>query len=219
MHIDAVFPGKVPESAGEAYIRYQKLMGLSTTSRLNRHQRGLPYKEPQCKRVPFAEALRPFLERESDFHTSLEHIESLIQAKRELDNNGSKHRRRNARRKLTPLEFLEQIKEFLPSQMSMIQFDYITLTKTCYMLIAKIRSDIRRTLNIDHPLYEGEDSVQIYNPQIVLNILKEARDSQNVARSSPETPQSPQMKVVAGILEKYLDVRNRVAVANGQATS
>jgi hypothetical protein len=84
LHIDVLFAGKLPESAGEAYIRYQKLMGLSTTGRMNRHQRGVPYKEPQCKRVPFAEAVRPFLERETSLHSSHGNIESLVQANREL---------------------------------------------------------------------------------------------------------------------------------------
>jgi hypothetical protein len=217
LHFDVLFNGKLPTSAREAYIRFQKLMGLSTTERPNRHQRGNPYKEPQCKRVPFSEATRPFLEREADFHTCLGHVESLIQAQRGLVHHESKHKRRSARRKLTPLELLIQIKEFLPSQMPKIQYDYISLTRTCYMIIKSIRMQIKRDLSVDHPLYPEEDSVQLYNPQMVLKIMKEARDVHNVTRSRQETlPQSPQMEVVARILKGYLDVREHVAAATSQ---
>lgn len=102
----------------------------------------------------------------------------------------------------------------------MIQFDYITLTKTCYVLTKRIRSDIRRNLKINHPIIEGEISVQSLNPQMVRKILKEAKDFQNVPRSSEETLlRRPQMGVVTQVLKEYLDVRGHVAVANGQATS
>jgi hypothetical protein len=63
-------------------------------------------------------------------------LERRSAATDKLAHHGSKHKRRSVRRKLTPLELLTQIKEYLPPQMPKIQFDYITLTKTCYIIHA-----------------------------------------------------------------------------------
>jgi hypothetical protein len=76
------------------------------------------------------------------------------------------------------------------------------------MLIKTLRLDIRRTLGIEHPVYPTEDSIQPFYPQMVLEILKEARDVQSVTRSRQEAlPQSPQMEAMARVLKGYLDVR------------
>lgn len=185
-------------------------MGLSTTACPKRHQRGLPYREPQCNRVLLSGAIWPWLEHESDFHSALGHIECPIQAQRELVHHTSKHKRRAACWKFTPLELLKQIKDFLPSQMPKIQIDYIGLTGDCYGILHSFRLEVKRTLGIDHPLRHCDETIQINNPEMVLKILKEARDVQNVSQSRQELLcQSPQMEVVARILKGYLDVRER----------
>ncbi|TVY81856.1 hypothetical protein LSUE1_G002898 [Lachnellula suecica] len=218
LHLDVVFDGRLPKSAHEAYTRYQKLMCLSTTSRQNILERDLPYKEPQCKPVPFAKTVGPFLRRETDSHSCLGQIESLIQSNRELIQYESKHKRRSARRKLTPLELLIQIKEFLPSQIPKMQFDYITLTKTCYTIIKTLRLDIYKTLGIKHQIYHEEGLIQCYFPMMVLHILKEGGDLQNVTRSRQEAlPQSQQMEVVAKVLKRYLEIKKHVAASTRRA--
>ncbi|KAF4629354.1 hypothetical protein G7Y89_g8792 [Cudoniella acicularis] len=214
MHMDIMFAGKLPRSANEAYIRFQKLMGLSTTRRPNFHQRGLPYKEPQYKALPFSDAMRPFFDLEAPFHASLGHLEALVQSEREKIHHESKHKRRNARRKLTPLQFLMQLIDFVPSQIPKIQFDYITLTKTSYMFIRRFRSEIRRNLDIDYPIISHDDSIQPLYPDMVLKILQEGKEFQNTTRQrdQPE-PQSPQMEVVARVFKAYFDIKARVAAA------
>ncbi|KAH8678638.1 hypothetical protein BGZ60DRAFT_350504, partial [Tricladium varicosporioides] len=137
------------------------------------HARGLPYKEPQYKTSPFSDALRPFFERGTSFNSVLERLGVLVQKANEAINHESKHKRLGNRRKLTPLQFLTQLKNFIPSQLCRLQFDYITLTKTCYMLMKKFHSEIKRIQNVEYPVYtmRGGDSIQPLYPYMVLGIL------------------------------------------------
>ncbi|KAH6676317.1 hypothetical protein B0J14DRAFT_476727 [Halenospora varia] len=215
MHKDTMFAGTIPQSASEAYIRYQKLMGLSTDPhRPASHARSLPYKEPQYRNSPFSDTLRPFFERGPPFNPALERLEALVQKEREAVHHESKHKCRVNRRKLTPLQFLMQLKDFVPAQMSRLQFDYITLTKTCYMLMKKFHSEIKRVQNVEYPLYttKGGDSIQPLYPYMVLGILRTAKERDAATRGTPsEGPEDSQMGTVAAILKKYLEVRAGVA--------
>ncbi|KAI9053040.1 hypothetical protein LZ554_003310 [Drepanopeziza brunnea f. sp. 'monogermtubi'] len=196
IHQDTMFSGKLPQSASEAYIRYTKLMGLSTGRTPNRHQRGLPYKEPQHQRNAVSSTVRPYLCGKTTFRQSLRQLELFIQAKREAKHHESKHKRRNARRKLTPLQFLMQLEEYLPEEMRKIRFDYITLTKNCHMLMEKFRHNIERELGLEHPTVDLDGySIQPLGPDMVMSILQEAK----------ETPQSRQYEVIAKTLKRYLD--------------
>jgi hypothetical protein len=202
MHLDIMFAGRLPLSASEAYIRFTKLMGLSTSKRPNSHQRGLPYKEPQYACTAASSAIRPFLDHAAPFHTSLIQLEILVQRHREAIHHESKHKRRHARRKLTPLQFLKEMEDFLPQEIAKIRFDYITLTKNCYMLMKKFREGIKRELGIEHSLYSmKEDSIQPYYPMMVMNILKDGKED------------AGQMRVVTGVLKKYLELRSLVTAS------
>lgn len=97
--------------------------------------------------------------------------------------------------------------------MSNLQFDYITLTKTCYTLLKKTRADIKSQLKIEHQdlILEPGDSIKPTYPLMVLKILGEAKEVQGVARQRAEAVrQSPQIEVVAKVLKNYLDTRVRV---------
>jgi len=128
MHLRIMLGGKLPQSAGEAFIRYTKLMGLSTTQRPNDHRRDLStlnYKDPQYECMRISDTLRPYLNHKATSHSSLSYLENLVQIHIQNTNNETKSRRRNAHQKLTLLQFLAAMERFLPAELSKVQFDYI----------------------------------------------------------------------------------------------
>jgi hypothetical protein len=218
MHIADMFAGQLPQSVKEAYIRYGKAMGLSVGSSLRRshpwYGHGFKWTEgkergPQYKHLAVADVFRPYFYRKGTFDSCVTQLEPLLLASQQLD---TKHKRRNARRKLTPLQFLMQLKEFLPSEIPKLQFDYITLTQRCHMLLNQIRLEIQRSLQIEHPLLVHSDSTQPMYAIMVMKILREANEMAGTGRQGRDSPpQSPQLEVVGSVLKKYLDIRMRVS--------
>jgi hypothetical protein len=93
--------------------------------------------------------------------------------------HGTKNRRRNAGRQLTPLQFLLRLKDFLASKVVRIKHDYIILKVTSYKLLKLIHQDIKCKLAIDNPLYENqsEDEKSMY-VLLVIEILKAAKEEE-----------------------------------------
>ncbi|KUJ16293.1 uncharacterized protein LY89DRAFT_79101 [Mollisia scopiformis] len=113
MHIADIFNGQRPQSAAEAFIKYTKTLGISTTTRLNRHQRENPFKEPNYSLLPVSDALRPYFEGKDTFAASVSKLEAVVQAHRQMITHTSKHKRRETRRKLTPIQFLGKMQHLL----------------------------------------------------------------------------------------------------------
>ncbi|ESZ92597.1 hypothetical protein SBOR_7014 [Sclerotinia borealis F-4128] len=193
LHLEDMFSDNLPKSASEGYIRFTKLLVISKT-KISRYQRSLPYKEPQYATNAVSTATRPFLEHQATFNNAINNLQRLIQTHRELTNNETKHKRRNARRQLTPFQFLSIMQEFIPAEIAKVQFDYISLTIACHRLMKKFRVQIKGRLGIDHPLLQHEDSTEPSYPFIVMNILYEGRNG----------GENHQLKVVAEVLKDYL---------------
>lgn len=193
LHLGDMFSGSLPQSATECYIRFTKLMAISKTS-MSQHQRGLPYKEPQYVANAVSVSLRPWLEHQATFNDATNNLQRLVQNHRILTNNETKHKRRSARRQLTPLQFLSTLQDFLPAEIAKVQFDYISLTLACHRLMKRFRVQIKQQLGIDHPLYPFEDSIEPSYPFTVMDILYEGRGGK----------ENLQLKVVAEVLKNYL---------------
>jgi hypothetical protein len=166
MHVSEVFAGRIPQSIEEAYIRYAKCIGLSVGSSIDREhlwygsgfkwtageERGPPYTLP-----PVTDVFRPLFDHKDTFESSLTKLEPLLQSTQHLD---TKHKRRNARQKLTPLQYLRNLQDYQPAQVARLRIDYITLTQRCHMLLKQIRLEIRKELHVEHPMLEHGDSCQ-----------------------------------------------------------
>ncbi len=208
----AMFSGQLPESMNEAYVRYGKTRGLSAGISARNAQShpwyGLGVKwtdgkeqEPQYDHLGISEIFRPFFDGKSTFEACLIRLEPLVQAGQQL---GTKHKRRNARRKLTPLQFLVRLQEFLPPEVSKLQFDYISLTKRCYMLLKQIHARIGKKLNIVHPLLNHSESTQPMYAIMVFKILKEANEIQGAGRQGRDPlSQSPQLEIAGNVLNRF----------------
>ena len=149
----------------------------------------------------------PYLDHEDpSFHSSFIRLESLVQAYMRYIQYETKHQRRNVRRKLT-LRFLAALEEFLPLGVSKIQFDYITLTKTCYTLLNLIYSEIQENLQIQHLTYYNRHfgSQLPFGSRMVSEILQEAMEMHVGSRQKRELRGSPRFRVVSQVLESYLD--------------
>ena len=70
------------------------------------------------------------------------------------------------------------------------------------MLMMRFHGDIKREVGVDHELYSvKEDSIQLFYPMMVMNRLKDEKGN---------TSGSEQMKAVAGVLKKYIELRSLV---------
>ncbi|KAJ8060324.1 hypothetical protein OCU04_010658 [Sclerotinia nivalis] len=106
LHMEDIF-------SGEGCILFTKHMGISKT-KMSHYQRGLPYKEPQYVINAVTTSTRAFLDHQATFSDATNNLQRLVQGHRILTNNETKHQRRNARRQLTPLQFLSTLQEVSP---------------------------------------------------------------------------------------------------------
>lgn len=109
-----------------------------------------------------------------------------------------------------------QLQECLLGEASKIQFDYINLTKNCYLLMKMIRLEIARPLTIQDPIHNLDvDSLKPMSPYLVQQVFHEWKEIQNSTRRKDElTPQSPRLEVAAKVLKKYLGVKALVAASS-----
>lgn len=210
MHTTEIFGGQRPKSSAEAFIKFSKILCMSTSGRDKVHERKLPYKEPHCNPLPISQALRPFLKRKEIFSESTLRLEALVQTRRETVYHTSKHKRRETRRRITPFQFLDEMQHLLSAEVPKLHLDYITLTKTCTTLMKQIHAEIKTSTGMEYPLYHGEETTEPLYPSIVLEILRASKDyysERNVGAPSHH----PELEAVARVLRKYLDIRARVA--------
>lgn len=99
----------------------------------------------------------------------------------------------------------------LSDEIPKLRLDYITLTKTCYKLMKQIHTEIKTSAGIQYPHHGGEDTLQPLYPSMVLGILRDSKQKQGERARGRDSSQSPQLEAVARILQKYLDIRARVA--------
>jgi hypothetical protein len=210
------FGEKLPNSASEAFIGFTTVMGL-TPGHISLFTNGKVcqfYKTTEDKSTDLGKALRPFLDYEADFASAVNSLERHIQDRRLLVESGTKHRRRNARRKPTPLQFLGHLKDYLSQELPKVQIDYIGLVRTCHMLLKNIRLEILRELKINHKLLPTDSIIQPYSPYMVMAILTEAKNAEGPRHRKNDLPSwSPKMAVVAKVLKKYISVKDAIQAA------
>lgn len=66
---------------------------------------------------------------------------------------------------------------WLPHTFSNMSIGYITLTRTCNILLRRIRSKIDKWLDIQHPVIKSEDSVELGNIVMAHVIFHEVSDA------------------------------------------
>jgi hypothetical protein len=72
------------------------------------------------------------------------------------------------------------MENFLPSEMEKVRFDYINMMGNCYILMKRFHGDIKREVGVERELYSvKEDSIQLFYPMMVMNILKDAKENKS----------------------------------------
>ncbi|TGO53607.1 hypothetical protein BCON_0120g00040 [Botryotinia convoluta] len=197
LHRKEIFDGNVPKSADEAYNIFSKHFFLSKVSD-REYTRAKPspnLRMPELSRNTLSQAIRPFLEHQATSNEATNNLQNLVQnlpsAVIMKDTN------RRAKRQLTSLQFLHVLEELLPDEIPRIQFDYIALTLVCYRLLEKIRLGIDPTgkQNPKRTLPSGIEPAYLF---MILDILSKGRTG----------GENPLLKVVAGVLEKFLEEEN-----------
>ena len=87
-----------------------------------------------------SEILREYSAHKEPIEKSLLRLEAMIQAR-------GTEKKKAWRRLLTPLQFLSQVREWLPQVMTDTQTDYITMTRTCDSLLKPVRERIHHRLD------------------------------------------------------------------------
>jgi len=117
-----------------------------------------------------------------------------------------------AKRHLTPLEVLAQIRDYLTQGISNMSVDYISLVRTCNMLLRRIRAAISRKVDFAHTEKKHEDTNQPGQIIMVFCILHEANETQflkeTVIRSRMRLPEGPQLEVSGKVMQGWLDSKS-----------
>lgn len=137
---------------------------------------GRPFDRKERWKVPSspaAQTLRELFGKNGNkVEKTLFELDEQIQ-RRELDLKSSPSKKVR-RRRLTPMQFLSALEEYMPVAMSDITVDYIGLSRTCIKLMKIIRGYISIKLNVEfltpeHPINIADDG----NAPMVLEILKD----------------------------------------------
>ncbi|KAK2765534.1 hypothetical protein FQN54_008388 [Arachnomyces sp. PD_36] len=122
---------------------------------------------------PAAQTLRGFFSREANkVEKTLAELDEQIR-RRKLDTNISNSKKPAGKRKLTPLEFLTALEDYMPAAMSDITIDYIGLTRACYILMNFISGTLYLELGVgDPPIQVSIGNYRDYTP-MALDILED----------------------------------------------
>ena len=215
LHLGALFAGSLPKTAREFHTRFSIRMGYSikhyARNRRTKVDEGRPLyaqgrKEgPQLSCDATSDIFRQFFDASKEpMDRCLYQLETLIQ-----ESKNSVSKKMLMRRQLTPLQFLTQVQDWLSDAISNMSIDYITLTRTCNMLLRRIRSRIDERLDIQHRVVQSEDSVEPGNIVMALVILHEASDTQyfkeEVLRARDRLPEGPQLQIVGEVMQNFLE--------------
>lgn len=115
------------------------------------------------------------------------------------------------RRQLQPLQVLSRLEKYLPVVLEDIEFDYITLTKTCDSLMEAVQ----RRLNKSGVFHERTDSFA--DLEIVYGILKENWEAETLHNKQKGQGPVPfaggkELQAACEEFEDFFNARNRRAI-------
>ena len=183
LHIGQLFAGQLPTRPSECHTRLSIRMGTTANAfaRDQRASRGLSRVVGKgMKHLPkFAlsessEILREYSGHKEPMEKSLHRLEAVMHER-------ATDKKRAQNRQLTPIQFLAQVREWLPQMMTDTQTDYITMTRTCNKLLKRVRRKIHQQLGHVYPQVDegySNDRGIIY---MVASIIYQAAETQ-VAR-------------------------------------
>lgn len=213
LHIKALFAGDLPTNPNECHCRFSLQMGLSA----RKYEQQASYrlirastkkKRPMLSVTPTSAIFRRFFDRKEPLKDAIFWLESLMQESKKSNKKGT-------RRTLTPLEFLTQLSDWLPKTIPDIHIDYVSMTRTCGMLLKTLRSECLSQLDIEYKETNHEDTNEPVYLVMLLQILAETSDFQYFkeqimragAGEDPELPEGPQLELAGEIVQKFLDER------------
>lgn len=213
LHIKALFAGDLPTNPKECHCRFSLQLGLSA----RKYEQQASYrlirastkkKRPMLSVTPTSAIFRRFFDRKEPLKDVIFWLESLMQESRKSNKKGT-------RRTLTPLEFLTQLSDWLPETIPDIHIDYVSMTRTCGMLLKTLRSECLSQLDIEYKETNHEDTNEPVYLVMLLQILAETSEFQYFkeeimragAGEDPELPEGPQLELAGEIVQKLLDER------------
>lgn len=213
LHFKALFAGDLPTNPRECHCRFSLQLGLSA----RKYEQQASYrlirastkkKRPMLSVTPTSAIFRRFFDRKEPLKDVIFWLESLMQ-------ESKKSNKKDTRRTLTPLEFLAQLRDWLPETIPDIHIDYVSMTRTCGMLLKSLRSECLSQLDIEYKETNHEDTNEPVYLVMLLQILAETSEVQyfkeEVMRAGtgedPELPEGPQLELAGEVIQKLLDER------------
>lgn len=221
LHIKALFAGDLPTNPKECHCRFSLQLGLSA----RKYEQQASYrlirastkkKRPMLSVTPTSAIFRRFFDRKEPLKDVIFWLESLMQESKKSNKKGT-------RRTLTPLEFLTKLSDWLPETMPDIHIDYVSMTRTCGILLKTIRSECLSQLDIEYKETNHGDTNEPVYLVMLLQILAETSDYQYFkeeimragAGEDPELPEGPQLELAGEIVQKLLDERGLLKTVEG----
>lgn len=214
LHFKALFAGDLPTNPREFHCRFSLQLGLSA----RKYEQQASYrlirastkkkKRPMLSVTPTSAIFRRFFDRKEPLKDVIFWLESLMQ-------ESKKSNKKDTRRTLTPLEFLAQLRDWLPETIPDIHIDYVSMTRTCGMLLKSLRSERLSQLDIEYKETNHEDTNEPVYLVMLLQILAETSEVQYFkeevmragAGEDPELPEGPQLELAGEVIQKLLDER------------
>lgn len=219
LHVKALFAGDLPTNPKECHCRFSHQLGLSARKYEQQASYRLIRASTKKKRpmlsitptsaisiTPTSAIFRRFFDRKEGLKGVIFWLESVMQ-------ESKKSKKKDTRRSLTPLEFLKQLRDWLPETIPDIHIDYVSMTRTCGMLLKSLRSECLRQLDIEYKETNHEDTNEPVYLVMLLQILAEASEvkylKEQVVRAGagqdPELPEGPQLELAGEVIQKLLD--------------
>lgn len=222
LHVGQLFAGQLPTRPSECHTRLSIRMG-TTASAFARNQRastnsskniGKGMKHlPKLALSENSETLRDYAGRKEPVKKSLHRLEAVMQ-------EGRTEKRKAQTRPLTPLQFLAQVREWLPQLMTDTRTDYITMTRTCNKLLRCVRRRIHQQLDYLYPSVDEGYSNDHGILYMVASILYQAAETQVAEehlvreRDRGQLPQHPHLEVAGEVLQEFLDKHGSSSVVD-----
>lgn len=159
--------------------------------------------QPKLALSESSEILREYSGHEEPMEKSLQKIEAVMQDKTK--------RKKAPKRLLTPLQFLAQVRKWLPQIMTDTRTDYITMTRTCNKLLRRIRKRIHQQLGFLYPAVDEGYSNDHGILYMVASIIYQAAETQVAQehlvreRDREHLSQHPHLEVAGVVLQEFVN--------------
>lgn len=150
------------------------------------------------------ESLREYSGHKEPMEQSLHRLEAAVQARGTEKKNAQK-------RLLNPVQFLAQVRDWLPQVMVDTRTDFITMTRTCNKLLRRVRRRIHQKLEYLYPLveegYSNDSGILFMVARIIYQAAETQAAQENLVRErdGERLSQHPHLEVAGEVLQEVLD--------------